>query len=180
MSIDDLYNNFKIVEQKVKKSVGATIGVQNLAFMITSSTGNTNDIKTASPQVSTASPNVNTTSPQVSTASFSDNAVYDFMVENPNGSNILHQDLEQIHEDDLEAMDLKWQLSLLSMRAKRECRAPRNKEGQFKNQDNTRKQGNNEDTSSKAMLAIDGVGFDWSNMAEEQVQTNMALMVFSV
>ncbi|GJV35226.1 putative ribonuclease H-like domain-containing protein [Tanacetum coccineum] len=30
-------------------------------------------------------------------------------------------------------------------------------------------QGNNEDTSSKAMLAIDGVGFDWSDMAEEQV-----------
>ncbi|GJT34937.1 hypothetical protein Tco_0925356 [Tanacetum coccineum] len=64
---------------------------------------------------------------------------------------------QQIHEDDLEAMDLKWQLSLLSMRAKRECRAPRNKEGQFRNQDNIRKQGNNEDTSSKAILAIDGV-----------------------
>ncbi|GJR83413.1 hypothetical protein Tco_0154198 [Tanacetum coccineum] len=42
-----------------------------------------------------------------------------------------------------------------------------------------RKQGNNDDTSSKAMLAIDGVGFDWSDMAEEQVQTNMALMAFS-
>ncbi|GKB88902.1 putative ribonuclease H-like domain-containing protein [Tanacetum coccineum] len=28
------------------------------------------------------------------------------------------------------------------------------------------------------MLAIDGVGFDWSDMAEEQVQTNMALMTF--
>ncbi|GJS41487.1 ribonuclease H-like domain-containing protein [Tanacetum coccineum] len=61
----------------------------------------------------------------------------------------------------------------------RKCRAPRNKEGQFKNQDNTRKHGNNEDTSSKVMLAIDGVGFDWSDMAEEQVQTNMALMAFS-
>ncbi|GKF46581.1 hypothetical protein Tco_0136383, partial [Tanacetum coccineum] len=69
-------------------------------------------------QVSTASPNVNTTSPQVSTASFSNNAVYAFMVENPNDSNLLHQDLEQIHEDNLEAMDLKWPLSLLSMRAK--------------------------------------------------------------
>ncbi|GJT82463.1 hypothetical protein Tco_1056805 [Tanacetum coccineum] len=42
-----------------------------------------------------------------------------------------------------------------------------------------RKQENNEDTSSKEMLDIHGVGFDWSDMAEEQVQTNMALMAFS-
>ncbi|GKA18188.1 putative ribonuclease H-like domain-containing protein [Tanacetum coccineum] len=167
MSINDLYNNFKIVEQKVKKYVGASSGAQNLAFMTAPSTSSTNDANTASPQVSTASPNVNTTSPQVSTASFSDNVVYAFMVENPNGSNLLHQDLEQIHEDDLEAMDLK------------KCRAPRSKEGQFRNQDNTRKQVNNEDTSSKAMLVIDGIGFDWSDMAEEQVQTNVALMAFS-
>ncbi|GJY01368.1 putative reverse transcriptase domain-containing protein [Tanacetum coccineum] len=162
-----------------------------------------------------ASPSVNTASPQVCTTSVSDNTVYAFMVENPNGSNVLHQDLEQIHKDDLEAMDLKWQLSLLSVRAKkyyqktgkkifingndiagydkykvewynchklghfaRECRASRSKKDQFRNQDNTRKQGNKEDTS-KAMLAIDGVGFDWSDMAEEQVQTNMAIIAFS-
>ncbi|GJW97455.1 ribonuclease H-like domain-containing protein [Tanacetum coccineum] len=215
ISIDDLYNNFKIVEQKVKKTAGTSSGVQNLAFMTAPSSSSTNDANTASSQVSSASPSINTASPQVCTTSFSDNTMYAFMVENPNGSNVLHQDLEQIHEDDLEAMDLKWQLSLLSVRAKkyyqrtcknifinandiagydkskvecynyhklghfaRECRAPRSKEGQFINQDNIRKQGNNEDTS-KEMLAIDGVGFDWSDMAEEQVQTNMALMVFS-
>ncbi|GJV08361.1 hypothetical protein Tco_1346017, partial [Tanacetum coccineum] len=175
MSIDDLYNNFKIIEQKVKKTVGTSSGGQNLAFMTAPSTISTNDANIACPQVSAASLSVNAASPQVCTASVSDNTMYAFMVENPN---VLHQDLEQIHEDDLEATDLKWQLSLLSMRAKKECRAPRSKDGQFRNPDNTRKQGNNEDTSSKAMLAIDGVGFDWSDMEEEQVQTNMALMAF--
>ncbi|GJW37927.1 retrovirus-related pol polyprotein from transposon TNT 1-94 [Tanacetum coccineum] len=39
----------------------------------------------------------------------------------------------------------------------RECRAPRNKDGQFRYQDNTRKKGNKEDTSLKAILAIDGL-----------------------
>ncbi|GKB35356.1 ribonuclease H-like domain-containing protein [Tanacetum coccineum] len=197
------------------KSVGASSGAQNLAFMTVPSTSSTNDTAKPAYEVSIVSPNVNTASPQVSTASFSDNDVYAFMVKNLNGSNLLQQDLEQIHEDDLEVMDLKWRLSLLSMRAKRyyqrtgkkifinandtagydtskvecfnchkighfsrECRALRNKEGQFRNQDNTRKHGNNKNTSSKAMLVIDGVGFDWSDMAEEQVQTNMALMAF--
>ncbi|GKD04198.1 hypothetical protein Tco_1179172 [Tanacetum coccineum] len=151
--------------------------------MTAPSTSSTNDANTASLQVCTASPNVNTASPQVSTASFSDNDVYAFMVENPNGSNLLHQDLEKIHEDDLEAMDLKWQLSLLSIRAKSYYQRTGKKifinANDTAGYDNPRKQGNNEDTSSKTMLAIDGVGFDWSDMAEEQVQTNMALMTFS-
>ncbi|GKA94552.1 ribonuclease H-like domain-containing protein [Tanacetum coccineum] len=150
MSIDDLYNNFKIVKQSVKKSVGASSGAQNLAFNTAPSTSSTNDVNTAKHayEVSTVSPN----------------------------------DLEKIHEDDLEAIDLKWQLSLLSMRAKRYFQRTRKKI--FINANDTvgydkSKQGNNEDTSLKATLAIDGVGFDWSDMAEEQVQTNMALMAFS-
>ncbi|GJS20563.1 hypothetical protein Tco_0449195 [Tanacetum coccineum] len=64
MSIDDLYNNFKIVEQKIKKTVGTSSGIQNLAFMTASSFSSTNDANTASSQVSAASPSVNTASPQ--------------------------------------------------------------------------------------------------------------------
>ncbi|GJW47818.1 putative reverse transcriptase domain-containing protein [Tanacetum coccineum] len=185
ISIDDLYNNFIIIKQKVKKSVCASSGAQNLAFMTAPRTSSTNDVNNAIPayEVSAASPNVNATSPQVSTASFSDNDVYAFMIENPNDSNLLQQDLEQIYKDDLEAMDLKWKLSLLSMRAKRYYQRTGKKI--FINAkitagyDISKKQGKNEDTSSKEMLAIDGVGFDWSDMAKEQVQTNIALMAFS-
>ncbi|GJT91126.1 hypothetical protein Tco_1079971 [Tanacetum coccineum] len=78
----DLYNNFKIVEQKIKKQLVHPVGGQNLAFMTAPSSSSINDANTAYSQVSAASPSVNT-------------------------------DLEQNHEDDLEAMDLKWQLSLL-------------------------------------------------------------------
>nr|GEU63325.1 hypothetical protein [Tanacetum cinerariifolium] len=114
MSIDDLYKNFKIVEQDVKKSVGTSIGAQNMDFMTAPSTSSTNDVNTVNPayEANTVSHNVNTASPQVSTANFSDNDVYAFMFNNPNGSNLLQQDLEQIYEGDLKAMDLRWQLSL--------------------------------------------------------------------
>ncbi|GJS72180.1 putative ribonuclease H-like domain-containing protein [Tanacetum coccineum] len=47
------------------------------------------------------------------------------------------------------------------------------------NQDNSRRTVNVEEISSKAMLAIDGAGFDWSHMADDEVPTNMALMAFS-
>ncbi|GJS37357.1 putative ribonuclease H-like domain-containing protein [Tanacetum coccineum] len=48
-----------------------------------------------------------------------------------------------------------------------------------RNQDSSRRTVNVEETSSKAMVAIDGAGFDWSYMADDEVPTNMALMAFS-
>nr|GEU73660.1 hypothetical protein [Tanacetum cinerariifolium] len=75
----------------------------------------------------------------------------------PNGSQLVHDYLEQIHEDDLEEIDLKWQLALLSMRAKRWGILQGNAEYQgtrriTKNQETTRRTVNVEDTSSKAMV----------------------------
>ncbi|GKA72919.1 hypothetical protein Tco_0779135 [Tanacetum coccineum] len=77
------------------------------------------EVNTANIQVSPASTQVSTASTQVSTANLSDATVYAFLANQPNRSQLVHEDLEQIHEDDLEEMDLKWQLSLLSMRTRR-------------------------------------------------------------
>nr|GEU94430.1 hypothetical protein [Tanacetum cinerariifolium] len=166
--------------------------------------------------LNTISTPVSTISSHDNTANLSDATMYAFLANQPNGSQLMHEVLEQIHEDDLEEMDLKWQLTSLSMRARRyfqrtgkkitidgsdidgyektkvecfnchkirhfarECRSPRNQESMPRNQENLRKNVHVEDTSSKAMVAIDRAGFDWSYMANDEVPTNMALMAFS-
>ncbi|GJX51897.1 hypothetical protein Tco_0280266 [Tanacetum coccineum] len=48
MGLDDLYNNFKIVEQKVKRTAAANNDDKNLAFLTTSSPSSTNTIMLAS------------------------------------------------------------------------------------------------------------------------------------
>ncbi|GJW70525.1 ribonuclease H-like domain-containing protein [Tanacetum coccineum] len=79
---------------------------------------NTNE-DTAHIPVSTASTLVSAASTSDNTACLSDATVYAFLANQPHGSQIVHEDLEQTHDDDLEEMDLKWQLVLLSIRAKK-------------------------------------------------------------
>ncbi|GKC79457.1 hypothetical protein Tco_1130231, partial [Tanacetum coccineum] len=130
----------------LKRSAGANNNDKNLAFLTASGASSINNINTVNPEVSTGTTKVNTASIEVSTASFSDAIVYAFLSTQPQGSQLVHEDLEQLHDDDLEEMDLKWNMALLSMRARK---APRN-----------------------------AVGFEWSDMAEEEIQANMALMAF--
>nr|GEX69094.1 hypothetical protein [Tanacetum cinerariifolium] len=42
-----------------------------------------------------------------------------FLASQPNSTHHVNEDLEQIHPDDLEEMDLKWQMAMLTMRARR-------------------------------------------------------------
>ncbi|GKE20075.1 hypothetical protein Tco_1431587 [Tanacetum coccineum] len=65
---------------------------QNMAFVSTPSS--TNEVNTTNVQVSTTSTHDNT-------ANLSDATVYAFLANQPNGSQLVHEDLEQIYEDDL-------------------------------------------------------------------------------
>ncbi|GKA75302.1 hypothetical protein Tco_0781680 [Tanacetum coccineum] len=103
MSFDDLYNNFKIIEQEVKgtASSSSSSSSQNMAFV--SSPSSTNEVNTtygfstANTQVSPASTQVSTASTQVSTANLSDDTIYAILASQPNGSQLIYEDLEQIH-----------------------------------------------------------------------------------
>ncbi|GKE76143.1 hypothetical protein Tco_1542263 [Tanacetum coccineum] len=119
-------------------------------------------VSTANTQVSFASTQVNTASTQISTANLSDDTVYAFFASQPNGSQLVYEDLEQIHEDDIEEMDLKWQLALLSMRTRRWDTL----------------QGNAEDLGTKIAKTGIKTALEGLYMADNEVPANMALIAF--
>ncbi|GJT93766.1 ribonuclease H-like domain-containing protein [Tanacetum coccineum] len=191
-SLDSIFNRLqKLVSRlKVKKYASTNNDDKNLAFLTTSGASSTNIINTVNPEVSTGNTKVNTASTEISTASFSDAIVYAFLSTQPQGSQLVHEDLEQLHDDDLEEMDLKWNMALLSMRARKfyqdlEGRSSldgaspldmiNSKVECFK----LHKMGHLQENEKHQGCAIGWCGFDWSDMAEEEIQANMASMAFS-
>ncbi|GJV66105.1 hypothetical protein Tco_1476933, partial [Tanacetum coccineum] len=152
---------------RLRELLGANNDDKNLAFLTTSGASSTNNINTVNPEVST-------------------------------GSQLVHEDLEQLHDDDLEEMDLKWNMALLSMRARKFYQRTGRKiiidgsstAGYDKSKVECFKLLISNRTFCQRMKELqgvkttqigikDGAGFDWSDMAEEEIQANMALMAFS-
>nr|GEZ91113.1 hypothetical protein [Tanacetum cinerariifolium] len=108
-SLDDLFNSLKIYEAKVKSSSSASTSTQNIAFVSSQNTNNTNEPVSDVASVFAASAKSN--SPQLD-----------------------NDHLKQIDADDLEEMDLKWQMVMLTVECYnchrkghfvRECRSPK-------------------------------------------------------
>nr|GEX66544.1 hypothetical protein [Tanacetum cinerariifolium] len=105
-SLDDLFNSLKINEAEVKNSSSTGTTTQNLAFVSSSNTDSTNDSVSAAASVYTVCAKLLVSSlPNIDSLS------------------------NAIDVDDLEEMDLRWQMAMLTMRARRkghfarECRS---------------------------------------------------------
>ncbi|GJV59721.1 hypothetical protein Tco_1465821 [Tanacetum coccineum] len=81
-------------QKRIRNLLATNNDDKNLAFLTTSGASSINNINTVNPEVSTGNTKVNTASTEISTASFSDATVYAFLSTQPQGVNIVHEDLE--------------------------------------------------------------------------------------
>nr|GFC80866.1 ribonuclease H-like domain-containing protein [Tanacetum cinerariifolium] len=147
--LDDLFNNLKIYEDEVKGLSTSSQNTQNIAFVSSNNTDSTNKSVSVVPSVPAASSKA-TISTLLNVDSLSDAVIYSFLSCQSNSPYLDNEDLKQIDPNDLKEMDLKWQMDMLTMRAKRFLkRTGRNLVG----------------------------GYAWSFHAEEE-PTNYALMAY--
>nr|GEU70066.1 hypothetical protein [Tanacetum cinerariifolium] len=155
-SLDDLFNSLKIYKAEVKHSSSTGTTTLNLAFVSSSNTDSTTDSVSAAASVSTVCAKMPVSSlPNVD--SLSNAIIYSFFASQSTSPQLDNEDLKQIDVDDLEEMDLRWQMAMLTMRARRFL------------QKTGINLGSNRPTSIGS--------YDWSYQAEDE-PANFALMAF--
>ncbi|GJW95444.1 hypothetical protein Tco_0175116 [Tanacetum coccineum] len=174
LSLDDLYNNLKIYEPEVKGTSSSSTNTQNVAFMSSNSTSSTNGAVNTAHGATTASTQA-TAINSTTIDNLSDAVICAFFASQPNSPQLDNEDLQQIYPDDLEEMDLRWQMAMLTMRTRRflrntESKAPRNQEN--RNKENTRRVVPVETTTFNALVSYDGSGYDLSDN-QKKVQTKL-------
>ncbi|GJS64875.1 ribonuclease H-like domain-containing protein [Tanacetum coccineum] len=118
LSLDDLYNNLKIYEPEVKGTSSSSTNTQNVAFVSSNSTSSTNGAVNTAHGATTASTQATAVN-STTIDNLSDAVICAFFASQPNSPQLDNEDLQQIHPDDLEEMDLRWQMAMLTMRARR-------------------------------------------------------------
>ncbi|GJY79832.1 hypothetical protein Tco_0485633 [Tanacetum coccineum] len=114
LSMDDLYNNLKVYESKIKGKSSSSSNSQNVAFVSSNNSSSTNETINTAHSISATS-----SKDQASTASYANDVMFSFFANQSNAPQLDYEDLEQIDADDLEEIDLKWQVAMLTMRVKR-------------------------------------------------------------
>ncbi|GKA14836.1 hypothetical protein Tco_0694482, partial [Tanacetum coccineum] len=170
LSFDDLYNNLRVFESDIKGSTASSSSQQNVAF-VSENTSSTNEVSTAY-----CVPNLSGQN-----SKYEQTSSYSLLANQSRCPQLDHEDLEQIDEYDLEEMDLKWQVAMISMRMKkfykkighfaRECRIKGTQDNRRRDAWNSGKKDGSrtvQKEDSKALVTIDGEGVDWKNHSEDE------------
>nr|GEY63012.1 hypothetical protein [Tanacetum cinerariifolium] len=176
-SLDDLFNSLKIYKAEVNSSSSASNSTQNIAFVSSSNTDSTTEPVSVAPCISAVSAKIHV-SPFPNVDSLSNVVIYLFFASQSSSPQLDNNDLKQIDADDLEEIDLKWQMAMKGHFAI-ECRSP--KDSRRNGAAEPRRRNVLVETSTSNALAsqCDGVGsYDWSFYADEE-PANYALMAFS-
>nr|GEV26431.1 hypothetical protein [Tanacetum cinerariifolium] len=174
LSMDDLYNKMKIYKTKVKGSSSSSENSQNVAFVSSNSSGSTNQAYGSN---------------SANTNNLSDVVIYSLYANQSNNLQLDNEELQQINANDFEEMDLKWQMAMLTIRAKRFLKKTGRKVGangsetigaprENRNREPVRRNVIVETTDANALVAQDRFRYDWSDQAKDG-PTNFALMAYT-
>ncbi|GJS81078.1 hypothetical protein Tco_0747619 [Tanacetum coccineum] len=151
LSLDDLYNNLKIYEPEVKGTLSSSRNSQNMDFVSSNNFGSTNEAVNIAHGVSAVNTQANTAN-LTNVDNLRDAVIYAFLAKE---------------------MDLRWQMAMLTMRARRflkntrrkffvndteTIRAPRNEEN--RNRENIRGVVQVKTTTSNDLILCDGLGLE--------------------
>ncbi|GKF76270.1 hypothetical protein Tco_0225714, partial [Tanacetum coccineum] len=108
LSIDDLYNNLRVFEQEIQGASKTSLSAQNVAF-VSQRKSSTNKVKSSfSGAYSTCTPYTSSTNiPEKEVlAGFADEVIYSLFAKQTEDLDLLHEDLEQIDDVDIEEIDI--------------------------------------------------------------------------
>nr|GEU38827.1 hypothetical protein [Tanacetum cinerariifolium] len=188
LSLDYLYNNLKIYETEVKGTSSLNKNIQNVAFVSSNSTYNTNKAFNTTYSVTTASTQATAVN-STTIDNLSNVIICSLFASQQNSPQLDNEDLQQIRPYDLEEMDLRWQMAMLTMRARiflkntgRKFSMNDNETIGFdtsKYKESTRRVVLVEIPASAAFVSCDGLGgYNWNDQ-DEDGPTNFALMAYS-
>ncbi|GJU92493.1 hypothetical protein Tco_1304916 [Tanacetum coccineum] len=103
---------------RVKGTSSSSTNIQNVAFVSSNSTSSTNGVFNIAHGATTISTQATAVKSTI-IDNLSDAIICAFFASQPNSLQLDNKDLQQIHPDDLEEMDLRWKMAMLTMRARR-------------------------------------------------------------
>ncbi|GJV12352.1 ribonuclease H-like domain-containing protein [Tanacetum coccineum] len=176
-------------EDANQKFLRALLNMEQHSFELDKQRG-INEVNTAN-GVSTAAGH--SSQGQASSSSYTNDLMFSFFADQSSGPQLDDEDLEQIDQDNLEEMDIKWQdidktkVECFNCHRRghfaRECRTPRNQgnrngDAGYRSRDNTRRTVPVETSDAlvvqdNALIMQDGLGYDWSYIAQDEPTEHM-------